>query len=147
MKNYLTKEQVISVLPDRGIIRIFYRPMYRLALTRYDLLKEIERYEIFSLADGFEWRQGYGIRAYIADTIFDSTMFIETDMWKLCGLKKELGYEDEVEEVTNADHLQELTDEEKAHLLTQVFYQAAQQTNAEHYILEWLRKPVGKDEL
>lgn len=53
----------------------------------------------------------------------------------------------QIAEDTNADHLQELTDEEKAHLLTQVFYQAAQQTNAEHYILEWLRKPVEKDEL
>ena len=53
-------------------------------------------------------------------------------------------YEDEVEAATNADHLQELPDEEKANLLTQVFYQAAQQSNAEHYILEWLKKPVGE---
>ena len=30
----------------------------------------------------------------------------------------------------------------KARLLTRVFYQAAQQSNAEQYILEWLRKPV-----
>lgn len=51
-------------------------------------------------------------------------------------------YDDEVEAATNADHLQELSDEEKAHLLTQVFYQATQQSNAEQYILEWLRKPV-----
>ena len=43
---------------------------------------------------------------------------------------------------TNSEYLQELSDEEKAHLLTQVFYQAAQQPNAEHYILEWLKKPV-----
>lgn len=51
-------------------------------------------------------------------------------------------YEDEVEAATNADHLQELSDEEKAHLLTHVFHQAAQQSKAEHYILEWLRKSV-----
>lgn len=51
-------------------------------------------------------------------------------------------YDDEVEAATNADHLQELSDEEKAHLLTQVFYQATQQSNAEQYILEWLIKPV-----
>lgn len=56
-------------------------------------------------------------------------------------------YEDEVEAATNADHLQELTDEEKAHLLTQVFYQVSQQSNAENYILEWLKRPFGKDEL
>lgn len=37
----------------------------------------------------------------------------------------------------NSDHLQELSDEEKANLLTQVFYRAAQQ-----YILEWLKKPM-----
>lgn len=50
--------------------------------------------------------------------------------------------EDEVEEATNADHLQELSDEEKAHLLAQIFHRAAQQANVEHYILEWLRSPV-----
>lgn len=44
--------------------------------------------------------------------------------------------------MTNADHLQELSDEEKAHLLTQVFYQVAQQDNTEQHILEWLRNPV-----
>lgn len=52
--------------------------------------------------------------------------------------------EEKIVPLTNADHLQELSDEEKAHLLTRVFYQAAQQTNAEHYILEWLKKPVGE---
>lgn len=54
--------------------------------------------------------------------------------------------EDEVEAATNADHLQELSDEEKAHLLTQVFYQVAQQDNTEQHILEWLRKPVGVED-
>lgn len=55
-------------------------------------------------------------------------------------------YEDEVEAATNADYLQELSDEGKAHLLAQVFHQAAQQTDAEQYILEWLRKPVGVED-
>ena len=58
------------------------------------------------------------------------------EMWYL--------YEDEVRAATNADHLQELTDEEKARLLTQVFYHAAQRTNAEQYILDWLKKSVGE---
>lgn len=48
---------------------------------------------------------------------------------------------------TNSFVLGRMNDSEKAHLLAQVFYQAAQQTNAEHYILEWLKKPVGKDGL
>lgn len=48
---------------------------------------------------------------------------------------------------TNSFALARMNDSEKAHLLTQLFYQAAQQTNAEQYILEWLRKPVeAKDE-
>lgn len=40
---------------------------------------------------------------------------------------------------TNGDYFQELSDEEKAQILAQVFYQVAQQSNAEHYILEWLK--------
>lgn len=47
---------------------------------------------------------------------------------------------------TNSFALGRMNDSEKAHVLTQVFCQATQQSNAEQYILEWLRKPVGVED-
>ena len=56
-------------------------------------------------------------------------------------------YEDEVKAATNADHLQELSDEEKAKVLSCLFSVAVHHKDAEKFISDWLRKPVGKDEL
>lgn len=45
----------------------------------------------------------------------------------------------------NADKLRSASDEELAKRLTMLFYQVAQKTNAEHYILSWLRQPAEGD--
>lgn len=46
---------------------------------------------------------------------------------------------------TNADQLNAISSEEKAKKLTALFYQVAQSTNAEHYILEWLQQPAEEN--
>lgn len=47
--------------------------------------------------------------------------------------------------MTNADKLRSASGEELAKRLTMLFYQVAQETNAEHYILSWLRQPAEGD--
>ena len=47
--------------------------------------------------------------------------------------------------VTNADRIRPMSDEELAKKLTMLFWQVAQKTNAEHYILDWLQQPAEED--
>ena len=45
-------------------------------------------------------------------------------------------------QATNADRLYAMRNEERAKVLTVLFYRISQKTNAEHYILEWLQQPA-----
>lgn len=47
--------------------------------------------------------------------------------------------------LTNADRIRAMTDEELAKKLTMLFWQVAQKTNAEHYILDWLQQPAEEN--
>lgn len=48
-------------------------------------------------------------------------------------------------QATNADRLYAMRNEERAKVLTVLFYRISQKTNAEHYILEWLQQPAEED--
>ena len=48
-------------------------------------------------------------------------------------------------QATNADRLYAMRNEERAKVLTVLFYRISQKTNAEYYILEWLQQPAEED--
>lgn len=94
MKQYVTAEQAISVLPDGDAVHTFYNPGFGLVgadWSRDDILDKLRSSDIIELTGPGARGIGHGICAYNKDAKYQSDiLFIETDEARVAALENEL---------------------------------------------------------
>lgn len=94
MKQYLTAEQAIGILPDGETVHAFYQPGFGFAGAdwgRTDILKKIRESDYLELTGPTAKNMKHGLCAYDRTAKYQSgILFIETDEKKLTQLEKEL---------------------------------------------------------
>lgn len=94
MKQYVTAEQAISVLPDGDAVHTFYNAVFGLVgadWSRDDILDKLRSSDIIELTGPGARGMGHGICAYNKDAKYQSNiLFVETDEERLSELEKGL---------------------------------------------------------
>lgn len=99
MKEYITTEQAISVLPEGDSVHTFYNPGFGLVgadWSKADIIDKLRGNDIIELTGPGARGMGHGICTYNKDAKFQSDiLFIETDEAQVSALEKELEQNDE----------------------------------------------------
>lgn len=94
MKQYITAEQAISVLPDGDSVHTFYNPGFGLVgadWSRADITDKLYSSDIIELTGPSARGLGHGICAYGKDARHQGDiLFIETDEARLAALEQKL---------------------------------------------------------
>lgn len=94
MKQYLTAEQAIGILPDGETVHTFYNPGFGLVGAdwgRADILKKIRESDYLELTGPTGKAMEHGLCAYDRTAKYQSDiLFIETDVKRLAQFEEEL---------------------------------------------------------
>lgn len=94
MKQYITAEQAISVLPDGDFVNAFYDLVFGPLGAYWDkkhIMNTLRSSDFIELTEPNKKKRGYGICAYSKDDIEPGAiLFIETDKDRLDALEREV---------------------------------------------------------